>query len=408
MKFKARILVLIAGISGTSALGLSKTTEYKRLQELRDVSTRLEGALDSSRQSILDRDYVDVRVTQCLITVTDLPAYLNPSLFLYVEQALSLTLSAPYRQRVIKLSPNRSEPSGVVSSIFELNLPQMEILHLCSKKPHERIVSWTDLNDVSCSVYMRKNQDLWVGETQSTKCPNSYGSAKFVSSKVILSRSGMYSWDQGWDENGNQVWGAVKGGYNFEKIDPATTDVELNAVASRYVGKLNTFKQAAKLPDVFQPIKYNNCLIETPTLSQKSGKTLLIDQSADTPNLKFSRTKFLRLERNAQKELTATYLSLRDSAKYQGMCDKPYSMRTAKAEDVLAPECQIIFKRDGTDFVGSTPEEGCPSTYRGAVKLTVSARLTRGSIQVLERWYDKEGRQVAGSTQGPYFYELED
>jgi len=409
MNFGANFLILAWSLSNFS-FGQSLSTRFgaSRWQDLGDVASRLEGTIDSSRQSMFDRDYVDVRVTQCQITVSDQPGYLNPSLFLYVEQALSLSLDAPYRQRVIKLSLDAMNPRGVVSSIYEINLSGEQVLHFCSKKPEERVMSWAQLKDVHCSVYMQKKYDLWVGETQSAKCPNDYGDAKFVSSKVRLSKTGMYSWDRGWDAEGNQVWGAIKGGYNFEKMDPATTDVELNAVVIRYTGKMNTFKQSAQAPDAFQPIQYNNCLVDVPMLSQRPGRTILIDQSADTPNFKFSRTKFLRVERNDKNELTATYLSLRDSAKFRGLCDKPAAMRAAAVEEVMSPECRITFKRDGRDFVGTTPEEGCASTYRGAVKLTVEARLTRSSIEVLERWYDREGVQVAGSTQGPYVYELED
>jgi hypothetical protein len=408
---------LVLGVSGLSLAQSHKVGQkdnsrrdfsFNRLLDLRDVASRLEGTIDSSGQSLLDRDYVDVRVTHCEIEVRDLPGHLDPSLFLYVEQALSLSLEAPYRQRVIKLSPDGLSARGVVSSIYEVTIPPQQLLNLCGKSQDQRVLSWSNLKDVQCSVYMNKVQDLWVGETQKAKCPNDYGSAKFVSSKVRLSKTGMYSWDQGWDAEGNQVWGAVKGGYNFEKMNPKTTDVELNGLASRYIGKLNTFNQATKSPGVFQPIRYNNCLIDVPTLSSRPGRTILVDQSAETPTLKFNRTKFLRLERNDRQELEATYLSLQDGSKYQGLCDRPVKERVGAPQDVLAPECRITFVREGRDFVGRTPESGCPSTYKGAVKLTVEARLTRSSIQVLERWYDKDGMQVAGSTQGPYVYELED
>lgn len=417
--------ILILGLSGFS-LAQSQTEVHRknpgqyqvgkqrgelsfdRLLDLRDVATRLEGTMDSSSQSLLDRDYVDVRVTQCEIVVGDQPGHLDPSIFLYVEQALSLSLQAPYRLRVIKLSPDGLSARGVVSSIYEVNLPSEQLLNLCGKKLEQRVLSWFDLKDVQCSVYMNKIGNLWVGETQKAKCPNDYGSGKFVSSKVRLSQNGMYSWDQGWDGEGNQVWGAVKGGYTFEKMDPKTTDVELHALASRYIGKLNTFNQAAKNPEDFQPIRYHNCLIDVPGLSAKPGRTILIDQSAETPTLKFSRTKFLRLERNDRKELEATYLSLQNSSKFKGLCERQVAERVAVAQDVLGPECRITFVREGRDFVGKTPEEGCPSTFRGAIKLTVEARLTRESIQVLERWYDKDGKLVAGSTKGPYIYELED
>jgi hypothetical protein len=37
----------------------------------------------------------------------------------------------------------------------------------------------------------------------------------------MLTKDGMESWDQGWDAEGQQVWGATKGGYRFDKIKAA-------------------------------------------------------------------------------------------------------------------------------------------------------------------------------------------
>jgi len=170
MKFDVRLLVLALSLSSFSyGQGLSRDVGVSRLRDLEDVAARLEGTIDSSRQSMLDRDYVDVRVTQCQITVSEVPGYLSSSKFLYVEQALSLSLDAPYRQRVIKLSPDSLSRRGVVSSIYEINLSPEQVLHFCSKKADERVMKWSDLKDVHCSVYMQKKHDLWVGETQSAK-----------------------------------------------------------------------------------------------------------------------------------------------------------------------------------------------------------------------------------------------
>jgi len=40
-------------------------------------------------------------------------------------------------------------------------------------------------------------------------------STRYTTSKVSLSEKGMVSWDKVWNDQGVQVWGADKGGYEF-------------------------------------------------------------------------------------------------------------------------------------------------------------------------------------------------
>ena len=35
---------------------------------------------------------------------------------------------------------------------------------------------------------------------------------------MILQEQQLTSWDRGWDDAGNQVWGATEQGYRFEKL----------------------------------------------------------------------------------------------------------------------------------------------------------------------------------------------
>jgi hypothetical protein len=57
----------------------------------------------------------------------------------------------------------------------------------------------------------------YQGQTGYQTCASELRGAKYASSIVTIENNRMISWDQGFDANGKQVWGAVIGGYVFDK-----------------------------------------------------------------------------------------------------------------------------------------------------------------------------------------------
>jgi hypothetical protein len=49
-------------------------------------------------------------------------------------------------------------------------------------------------------------------------CPSDRKGATYATSKVTISENLLLSWDQGFNEKDEQVWGAEKGGYYFKKL----------------------------------------------------------------------------------------------------------------------------------------------------------------------------------------------
>ena len=69
-----------------------------------------------------------------------------------------------------------------------------------------------------CTVFLEKKQDgTFAGSTHGEGCESTLRGAKYASSKVTITGKQLNSWDQGFNEKGEQVWGAVKGGYEFIK-----------------------------------------------------------------------------------------------------------------------------------------------------------------------------------------------
>ncbi len=70
-----------------------------------------------------------------------------------------------------------------------------------------------------CSVFLSKNEDgSFSGSTKGKGCESDLRNAKYATSEVIINAKGMTSWDRGFNEKDEQVWGATKGGYIFKKL----------------------------------------------------------------------------------------------------------------------------------------------------------------------------------------------
>jgi hypothetical protein len=69
-----------------------------------------------------------------------------------------------------------------------------------------------------CSIYLTKTSDgKYVGSTKEKDCESNLRGAAYATSKVTISSGILESWDQGFDVDAKQVWGATKGGYKFVK-----------------------------------------------------------------------------------------------------------------------------------------------------------------------------------------------
>jgi len=67
-----------------------------------------------------------------------------------------------------------------------------------------------------CSVFLKKtDKTRFEGSTKERDCESDLRGAKYASSKVTLTSESLESWDQGFDADGKQVWGATKGAYVF-------------------------------------------------------------------------------------------------------------------------------------------------------------------------------------------------
>lgn len=202
-----RILLLI--FVGVSMVSYSQN-EIQYDHQLADLYQLMQGTFNSHQQSLKDSSFYD-------ITLHMYPIWQVNQYYLYVEQSVSSMQDQPYRQRVYQLK--RTSDSTITSFIYKL--PNDSLWVGLWKRPVSSIgLSPADLIPLNgCEVTLtRKRKNYFVGSTSENSCQSTLHGARYAHSEVEISPGTIYSWDKGLDAKGNQIWGAIKGGYIFKKI----------------------------------------------------------------------------------------------------------------------------------------------------------------------------------------------
>jgi len=191
-----------------STIGSVKTTAE---QDFRHLVSFMVGDFSSQAQSQQDSDFYDIRLHIRPIWKHD-----KANHWLYVEQATAAAESKPYRQRVYKVENDGKD--GFKSIVYTLPEPANWAGKFKTPEAFDRLKP-TDLNlREGCTVFLKKQKDgSFAGATQGIGCESTLRGANYASSKVTITKTELRSWDQGFNEKGEQVWGATKGGYEFVK-----------------------------------------------------------------------------------------------------------------------------------------------------------------------------------------------
>jgi hypothetical protein len=172
----------------------------------------LSGSFSSAAQADLDSDYHVIT----LETVRIWPMN-EDGAWLYVEQAAAESRDKPYRQRVYHLT--RRNELIIVSEIYLL--PDAEAMIGAWGDPSRfDALTPADLTvKDGCAVELeRANEWTFGGATKERDCSSELHGASYATSEVMITPSWIESWDRGYDESDEQVWGAEKGPYRFVKL----------------------------------------------------------------------------------------------------------------------------------------------------------------------------------------------
>jgi len=178
-----------------------------------DLLTQLMiGSFSSQEQSEADPRYFDIR-----LEMAPLWKGRRDGRWLYVEQAVATSLDEPYRQRVYRIT--QLDATTFKSTVYTFEEP-LRFAGAWKQPEPLKDLSPADLTErTGCAIYLVKSGDsLFVGNTIGETCESELEGAAYATSEARISPGGLYTWDRGFDANGQQVWGAQDGGYIFKRV----------------------------------------------------------------------------------------------------------------------------------------------------------------------------------------------
>lgn len=218
---------------------LTKTTT--RWDHAKTVAQDLSGEKFSTEQAARDpMTYFNLRMLTCPATVLT-----DGSRVLYFEQAFWRTPEKPYRQRFYKVKPcpNEMKCDVEVGSFAVRDIE--EYRNFCDRPKNQRPQPEEVVGDMAehlTTVYLsrckRGQRCLYEGSTPLGGFPNSWNGATHCTSELSILRNGeVHSWDRGYDDEGNQVWGVREGPYEFKPTSSITFGSYQNSELFSYSGQ---------------------------------------------------------------------------------------------------------------------------------------------------------------------------
>ncbi len=196
------VVALISCKSGENA-------RSKNSIEMQELVNCMQGHYSSEKQSKADEDYYNISLRM-------IPIWKEKGNYLFVEQAIFDKQDKPYRVRVYKLTQKGTE---FISEIYTLKNEKEWIGKWATPKEYKKLTESDIELKEGCQVTLKKvGKDNFVGATGDKTCPSELRGARWANSKVTVTQNEILSWDQGFDKDGKQVWGATKGGYEFIKL----------------------------------------------------------------------------------------------------------------------------------------------------------------------------------------------
>lgn len=174
----------------------------------------LTGTFSSIAQSVEDPEYYEI-----VLNMAPVWQDRNDSPWLYVEQAVASAMDKPYRQRVYHLE--RSGSNEYISTVYSFENP-LEFAGAFKESAPLSTRTPTDLSlRTGCAIRVSwdDNEMAFIGSTNGRDCQSSLRGSTYATSEVFLHIDRLITWDRGFDDEGEHIWGAVKGGYIFDRIN---------------------------------------------------------------------------------------------------------------------------------------------------------------------------------------------
>lgn len=169
------------------------------------------GSFNSEEQSKNDSDYYNISLEMHRIWRDREDGY-----WLYVEQAVAANKDKPYRQRIYHIYQDGQVIKSIIYTIpDEKNfIGGWKNISLFNTLSSEKL----EARDGCEVIIKRKDENTFVGSTIEKDCTSNLRGATYATTEVVITKKKLISWDRGFNDKDEQVWGAEKGGYVFDKI----------------------------------------------------------------------------------------------------------------------------------------------------------------------------------------------
>jgi CpeT protein len=173
----------------------------------------LTGSFSSYAQSQRDPEFYEI-----VLNMVPIWEDRDDGPWLYVEQAVASNAEQPYRQRVYHLE--QIDKNSYSSSVYSFENPEQFAGAYRDEMPLAELTPEDLSIRVGCAIVVSWDEDqrAFVGSTNGRDCQSELRGASYATSQVLLRKDRLVTWDRGYDANGEQVWGAVKGGYVFDRV----------------------------------------------------------------------------------------------------------------------------------------------------------------------------------------------
>lgn len=202
--------VIIPAFLFMTFLGPAALHSQEISSDLQQLSEWMTGEFDSSEQAEKDSSYYNIS-----LKMTRIWPEKNNGIYLYVEQAVASTPNEPYRQRVYFIS--QLDDFNYTSDVYTLKEPEKFIGAWKTPEQFKDITVFDLKFKEGCTVFLNYDGFQYSGKTKESSCKSDLRGASYATSEVIILPEKLTSWDRGFNESGDQVWGAEEGPYIFMK-----------------------------------------------------------------------------------------------------------------------------------------------------------------------------------------------
>ncbi len=176
---------------------------------------------------------------------------------------------------------------------------------------------------------------------------------------------------------------------------------DLSALAKLMSGKFSSEEQASQ-----DTRFYNIRLVMIPIWEDdKNSKWLYVEQAAATNLEKPYRQRVYQLMQVQSHTFESKVYELPNPSKYIYAWEQPELFDSISPDSLIVREgCSVFLQKEGECFKGSTKENDCKSSLRGAAYATSIVSVCESQIESWDQGWSAEDKQVWGAEVGGYIF----